>query len=406
MNPYIIILTIILIYITALLLNNKLNNILNNKDSFIVCGPDKILIDESCYDCPRYSAYNKELNNCIKCDAGYYMSDRVCKKCPTGTVSIIGSEKCDQCTPGTRTSLDNTSCVLCPAGTYSTIGSNDCIPCSVGTYSSDRGSTECKICPIGSIIKNNSCEPCPINTYIIPGTNTCIPCPNNTFSQIGSTSCTPIPTCDNNEILVDYKCNRCPHNFVSNDDHTQCVCPIGQAPNYNNTYCITSCPPGQFNEPYYYGNNCELCNAGSASNIYGANYCPSCPPGSYAPIAGATGCILCPKGQFTQYGSSDHCDNCGYGFFNDKEGQSICQSCPSGTTTLIENAQSITDCVTGNPPWLSCPAGYAWRFFDETCIPCGGTYYTPGPGYTQCLQCPDGQLSVSPATGCYTNPYI
>lgn len=362
-----------------------------SKDKFVTCNDNQITIQDQCYNCPTYSTYDSNTGQCTKCINGYYLSGGTCNKCPDGTISSEGSLKCDTCPAGTYS--NSTECIKCPDGTISSAGSLTCITCPSG-YSTGK---ECLECPDGTIPNGSSCMACPLNTY--SNGSSCIDCPSDTYSNNGL-SCIPIPVCTGTNILVNNECVECPQNYIPNANRTACVCPAGKISNHNNTYCIQDCNIGYYNNPYYNGNNCMLCNAGTASNVRGVESCLSCPDGTYS-IAGSETCTSCPKGT---YGNTDatNCTDCGYGKYNDQLGQMSCTNCPSGTTTSITNAQSSTDCNVIIPEYVSCDAGMYFDSVTKTCRTCHAGYYTPTAGYTACTACPPGQTSWNfMPTSCY-----
>jgi hypothetical protein len=122
--------------------------------------------------------FNFTVSSCSKCPSGTYVFDGVCKSCPVGTSSPIGS-------PG------SSSCFECEAGKYA---DGDCKSCPSGKYQDESGKGECKSCPSGKYQDESGkgeCKSCPSGQYQNQnGQTECTECASGFSSPVGSSSCT------------------------------------------------------------------------------------------------------------------------------------------------------------------------------------------------------------------------
>lgn len=409
--------------------------------------------------------------SCKPCPSGTYSSDSLqvsiesCKNCPAGTYSSIEGASsisyCQLCPEGTYSTtlgaVNISSCTLCPIGTFSTtkgaFSISVCQSCPLGYYSSINGSTTCERCPSGTFtyqtgtnssdlcflcdfgyyisderqLSSNFCDPCPLGTFSnIEGSYICTSCPLGYITMIeGSTNDTDCIPCSKGKYTIDGEfCYSCPKGTYNELE--------GQG---SLSSCI-SCPAGTWGELLgaFHIDNCTKCPAGKYSGVLGASSnstCQYCPIGTFS-LEGSTSCIACPLGSQVivnennittcipckagQYISTDGdgtttCPNCPFGTYTDKDGQLMCIKCPNGYTTLIEGANSSSNCipceaghysnfVSNNGSCEPCPQGTwssvvgAWNI--STCISCEeGTYRNVSGGNSSesCSKCPAGTFS-------------
>ena len=110
----------------------------------------------SCITCPPGTVINYLQTSCIECLPGYFnkiSGSTICEKCPVGTYSnITGATKCNSCPKGSIPNYLQTSCIQCSPGYYS--NTTNCNKCPDNTYSDIIGATSCKTCPKGMLINS------------------------------------------------------------------------------------------------------------------------------------------------------------------------------------------------------------------------------------------------------------
>ena len=132
-------------------INQTWNECEINNNNFIcsICPKGTYIKESSSQTCEKckkgeYSD-NEDKINCEKCPIGYYsdiLGSSYCKKCPEGYTSLIGSDKCyKDCEPGYYANGD--ICSLCKPGYYSEKSSTECNKCPLGTFNSFSGNNHC-----------------------------------------------------------------------------------------------------------------------------------------------------------------------------------------------------------------------------------------------------------------------
>lgn len=172
--------------------------------------------------------YNNEygMDKCNNvCPAGYYCKNGIINKCPSGSISSIGSSTCNKCIPGTYQS-----------NIY-------CYECAPGSYSDSYGQTTCKLCSKGkyqNLPKSTSCNKCESNKYSpMEGLALCIVC--STVAIYNNTQC--------------YE-NICNAGQYSDWNTLKCVdCLIGKYSSGRADHC-DDCPPNT----YALSNGSSTCN--------------------------------------------------------------------------------------------------------------------------------------------------
>ena len=156
---------------------------------------------------------------------------------------------------------------------------------------------------------------------------------------------------------------------------------------------------------------CEICEAGSFQNSFGASVCKLCEPGSFAAQPGSTVCGLCPLGFYVNKSGMTFCHQCGAGTGQEElwtTSQEVEDpDAPSGIRIIeVQGSDSNSPCA--------CKAGsFLWK---GRCQICGEGVNCPGrnrmellPGYFSTPEapgevfiCSDGYCPGGPAGTCAT----
>lgn len=111
-------------------------------------------VGEKCYDCPAYAVYNPIIEQYTKCNAEYYVSDGICKKCKPNFIAPAGSMVCTKC-PEETTSIivvqfindcnveTDDDYISCDAGNYYNSSEKRCRPCPIRQTISVAGYISC-----------------------------------------------------------------------------------------------------------------------------------------------------------------------------------------------------------------------------------------------------------------------
>jgi len=105
----------------------------------------------------------------------------------------------------------------------------------------------------------------------------------------------------------------------------------------------TPCAPGSYSDTGF--GTCTLADAGHFATGPGATGQTPCEMGTYQPDAGAASCIAAPVGSYV-----------------DATGSTAATACPPDTTTAAEGSTDVSDCVSNEPPTITCAAtpGTIW----------------------------------------------
>lgn len=305
-------------------------------------------------------------------------------------------------------------------------GLEDCLPCEDGYICSSPGTgnlTDVHLCPEGFWCQNASIVPCLSGTYRdVPGARSrqeCFPCDGGYMCPDNATI-TPLP-CPEAEYcpVGSVEPLECPGTFFCGvTTEVPELCPGGYfCPNATDAplLCPESryCPPG-VDRPYLCPRGtrvlpttqnssrvvledaCEICPAGTYSDLESSPTCFDCPPGFVCAEPGVqtarpqtleadggypcpvghycpTGSVLeaaCPSGTFnalSQQGFLANCTSCRAGFYNSELGQSTCIPCSSSSTSPPRS--STCDCIGLNrvfqPSDGKCICAPQHEFLDE-----------------------------------------
>ena len=129
-----------------------------------------------------------------------------------------------------------------------------------------------------------------------------------------------------------------------------------------------------------------LTNCGG-SNPGDCTPCSDCGPGSYY----TDGCSTYALGGWP-YDSV--CALCPVGKYSDQVHNLACTQCPYGTTSIVEGAASLANCLT-------CPVGTYVNNLDGSCMNCLVGSYSNSAGMLSCILCPEGKYGPnSSLTAC------
>ena len=376
--------------------------------------------------CPAESFCPAQVQTPTGCPKGYFCpsNSSAPTKCPNSTSSNSNSGSMDQCyCLGNFYGLVN-NCTECPVNSFSipnSVNFSDCL-CDTG-YKLNSNETECiecslgeycpggvaSSCPAGYVCTSREALPCPAGKYCPPntieGTNPPIDCPPGGLCLEGSSdysNCTAGFYCPGNTSVPIV----CPGGFY---------CPVASP-------SPTSCPPG-FQCAEGSTDATVECSAGlycPGETDVGivcppANYCPSgasnateCPHSFYCP-EGSAAPTLCPRSYFCPANSSEPTP-CPPGHYcpafvdapepclaDSYSGELayVCTMCPDNSTTTVENATSIEECL--------CLPGFTGDYLFG-CEPCFNNSYKTEPGNGSCLLC--DQPTEPMATFCPEPPAI
>ncbi|OQS00455.1 hypothetical protein ACHHYP_03569 [Achlya hypogyna] len=200
------------------------------------------------------------------CDAGFFMRNGVCTRCPTGSACAAGIKQ------------------ACAQQTF-----------SFGAFAA------CKPCYAGWTCSGGFATPCPAGTYTLDATS-CLPCPAGSACLQGlrlattvvafTTGCSTV--CDKGTFAPERAgvCSRClPGTFANTSGSTSCL----------------ACPPGSTSS--FMRDHCIPCAAGSVAAASATFPCVACSVKSFAGV-GQSACTACPSGAYTPTRGSQQCEVC------------------------------------------------------------------------------------------------
>lgn len=393
--------------------------------------------------CSSYTNCNTCANQvCIQCLANYFWDGAGCvpaANCPAGSTPTNGLCQC----PNNQVVFSSACVASCPPGLFasngrcpacqspcktcsnSALSCDSCIDgyilnqltktcvgsptCQVGQYLTSTGSCAF-ICQAGNYFLNSACfvTSCPdgyttndanrtCTRYQTPNTctpplrrqgNTCISaCSAGYYASQTSNTCEPCPAncqaCTNSFI-----CTTCNAGFTLNNglcSGTACTT-AGQV-KYNGV-CLTSCPPGTFNNQgfcsrmcstglYYWNSGCyQVC----PTSLNTPDACVVVCPAGFTK-SGNT-CILttntCPTGQFLNP-QTGLCQYCQTPCATCQNSATSCNSCSAGYILNGNTCTQGSTCPAGQYPVNGggcqiCPVKCATCYNSTTCITCAAGY--------------------------------
>jgi cytochrome b involved in lipid metabolism len=264
------------------------------------------------------------------------------------------------CSAGSYLENSTKRCVLAPIGYFvssssASAGQTFATPCPLGSFTSNQGSVECQLAPIGFYIDltaQSSAKPCP---------------EGQTTDQTGSVS---IDSCYTPIVFIE--------------------CEIGSYFNEETVSCELA-PKGFYVDTR--GSSAPLiCDIGTFSSELGSSSCSPAQPGTYVETQGAAASTACSVGTYSPVSGADSCIVAPVGFYVSQTEQISAEACPAGQTTDSPGATSIEDCFTPQV-FIDCDPGY---FFDDRtgeCLPAPAGSFVATAGATSATKCPAGTYS-------------
>jgi cytochrome b involved in lipid metabolism len=264
------------------------------------------------------------------------------------------------CTPGSYLENSTKRCVIAPVGYFvsassASAGQTFANPCPLGSFTSNQGSVECQLAPIGSYVDltaQSSAKPCP---------------EGQTTDQTGSVS---IDSCYTPIVFIE--------------------CEIGSYFNEETVSCELA-PKGYYVDTR--GASAPLiCGLGTFSSELGSSSCSHAQPGTYVDTQGAVASTACSVGTYSPVSGSDRCIVAPIGFYVSQTEQTSAEACPAGKTTDSPGATSIEDCFTPQV-FIDCDPGYFFSDRTGECLPAPAGSYVDLAGATAATKCPAGTYS-------------
>ena len=264
------------------------------------------------------------------------------------------------CSAGSYLENSTKRCVLAPIGYFvsassASSGQTFANPCPLGSFTSNQGSFECQLAPVGFYIDltaQSAAKPCP---------------EGQTTDGTGSVS---IASCYTPVVFIE--------------------CEVG-------SYFVEvtiSCVQAQ---PGYYvdirgATEPSICQEGTFSGDVGWSSCLLAYPGTYVATKGARGVMSCPIGTYAPVAGSERCIDAPIGFYVSQTEQISAEACPAGQTTDAPGATSIEDCFTPQL-FINCDPGYFFSNRSGECLPAPAGSFVATAGATSATKCPAGTYS-------------
>lgn len=287
------------------------------------------------------------------CDAGEYYDGSICKQCGNGMISeSSGATHCKPCPTGKYTNYGRTECISCNAGFY--INNRlQCRSCNYNSYSTQPNLRSCTKCELHEFTqyegsnKASDCENCGRNAHPVPRNFDviCQACDQGRYYL-------PIPS-------FGWECQTCPEGTSSKNNGGGCqACKIGsfaklERLHYQPQRICHRCDEKSYNDKPM-ASACKPCPSGSIASedrthcVATCNprmrTCQACPPGEEPIPSKGKGCRKCPSGTASPFTSKTPCVKCSDYF-----------------KRLVPNSKQDR-CICGN--------GKAWFARYEKCRPC------------------------------------
>lgn len=143
---------------------------------------------------------------------------------------------------------------------------------------------------------------------------------------------------------------------------------------------------------------CSPCPDNSISTTPNAKECTACPLG-FTPTKRRTQCQFCPAGRFISAADGFECIPCELGKYNPRPGATDCITCPDAQITFELGAKSVLECGF-------CPKGMFLLFgeFDVNCSFCPIGQFSDEENATSCSVCEAGTFSNVGSSTCTPCP--
>lgn len=320
-----------------------------------------------------------------------------CLTCPYGFTSALGgscmkicsssneywyNNQCIACDPGYTVNAFHNGCIRCPQDTYRSASDENCRPCPAGTNSANGASS------IDKCFANQ----CPAGSYK-DVTGACLECPDGKTSPLGSrgvSSCVPA-ACPPGQIVIGNVCDYCPIGMEPDtNDLTRCVtCQPNYVKGVRTNISCSPCPAGTVSSSDFV--TCEAKCETNPLSYYDAKtgQCAIAPIGT-VPDLSRTSYKKCPIGTYRSVFHPIHTTAM----------MTECAACPMNSTTLVEGASNINQCVCNDTEKIInvitnscefCPAGQETTNEPNTCQLCPkGSYRDNLSANGSCTECPSG----------------
>jgi len=235
-------------------------------ESSFRCQVGEVVVDDKCVPCPPGTFFNKDNQECTKCQIGFYnpsVRQLSCVACP-----II--QDLEGVTEGRGATTPEDCKEKCAAGHYYDTITDLCRPCGHGRFQPEEGQFTCELCGVGLTTR--------------------------TKKAISESDCRP--DCENgHQLSINGECETCPlGQYRTRGLHRGCQdCPANRTTSSAGSISEEDC-------------NLPVCVPGQYLNATN-NQCQACPVGTYQPEAQQTQCIDCPPN--TSTGGVDSASNVG-----------------------------------------------------------------------------------------------
>jgi hypothetical protein len=231
------------------------------------CNAGFNVINNSCViisNCPQNQVMNGSL--CV-CQPGLVFNiNGVCTSCPMGSSPSADQSKCN-CGTNQMWNKTTFACVLCPTNSVPSFDQLSC-QCNAGFNVINNICTPIQTCQLNQVLNGSLCV-C-IANFSYNNNGICTRCPTGSTSSTDQSKC----ICVSNQIFntTTFTCLTCPSYSTPSSDQSSCICISGYTLINNVCIQIQTCQPNQVLN----GTQC-ICASDSISNNNGG--CSKCPNG-------------------------------------------------------------------------------------------------------------------------------